>query len=57
MGFNVIDKIIKDCGIKVSQSKFKGMYTQDSINGEKVLILKPQTYMNLSGESVAAFRN
>lgn len=57
MGFNVIDKIAKDCGIKVSQSKFKGIYAQENINGEKVLILKPQTFMNLSGESVVAFRN
>lgn len=57
MGFNVIDKITEDCGIKVSQSKFKGIYTQETIEGEKVLILKPQTYMNLSGESVVAFRN
>lgn len=57
MGFNVIDKISEDCGIKVSQSKFKGIYGQDTIEGEKVLILKPQTFMNLSGESVVAFRN
>lgn len=57
MGFNVIDKITRDCGISVSQSKFKGIYGTGTINGEKVLILKPQTYMNLSGESVVAFRN
>lgn len=57
MGFNVIDKITKDCGINVSQSKFKGIYTIENICGKKVLILKPQTFMNLSGESVVAFRN
>lgn len=57
MGFNVIDKITEDCGIKVSQSKFKGMYTKSKIEGKEVLILKPQTYMNLSGESVVAFKN
>lgn len=34
------------------KSKFKGEYTDISINGEKVYFLKPQTYMNLSGESV-----
>lgn len=34
------------------KSKFKGLYTDTSIGGEKVYFLKPQTYMNLSGESV-----
>jgi len=57
MGFNVIDKITKDCDIKISQSKFKGLYGLDNIYGNKVLILKPQTYMNLSGECVVAFKN
>ena len=57
MGFNVINKIAKDCDIKVSQSKFKGMYTVEYINGEKVILLKPQTYMNLSGESIIEFKN
>ena len=57
MGFNVIDKITKDCDIKISQSKFKGMYTVENINGEKVVLLKPQTYMNSSGESVIEFKN
>ena len=57
MGFNVINKIAKDCDIKVSQSKFKGLYTVENINGEKVILLKPQTYMNLSGESIIQFKN
>lgn len=57
MGFSVIDKIAKDCDIKISQSKFKGMYTVENINGQKVILLKPQTYMNSSGESVIEFKN
>ena len=57
MGFNVINKIAKDCDIKISQSKFKGIYTVENINGEKVIFLKPQTYMNSSGESVIEFKN
>lgn len=57
MGFNVIDKLAKDCDIKISQSKFKGIYKQENINGEKVIFLKPQTYMNLSGESIIQFKN
>ncbi len=57
MGFNVINKIAKDCDIKVSQSKFKGLYAVEHINGKKVILLKPQTYMNSSGESVIEFKN
>lgn len=57
MGFNVINEIAKDCDIKISQSKFKGLYEIVHINGEKVILLKPQTYMNSSGESVIEFKN
>jgi len=57
MGFNVIDKFTKDCDILVTQSKFKGIYGTGTINEEKIIILKPQTFMNSSGESVVAFRN
>ncbi len=57
MGFNVIDKIAKDCDIRISQSKFKGMYTVENIYEKKVIFLKPQTYMNSSGESVIEFKN
>ncbi len=38
--------------IELSQTKFKGLYGQGMVNGEKVFLLKPLTYMNLSGESV-----
>ena len=57
MGFKVINKIAKDCDIKISQSKFNGLYTIEHINGEKVIFLKPQTYMNSSGECVIEFKN
>ena len=55
MGFNVINKIAKDCDIKLTQSKFNGLYTIENINGEKVILLEPQTYMNLSGKSIKQF--
>lgn len=52
MGFNVINKIAKQYEIEVSKNKFKGLYGSGIIEGEKVILLKPQTFMNLSGESI-----
>ena len=52
MGFNTINKLAKENNIEVNKSKFKGLYGTGIIQGKKVILLKPQTYMNLSGESV-----
>lgn len=52
IGFEVIDYISKEYGIKVNKIKHKGLIGEGFIDGEKILFLKPQTYMNLSGESV-----
>ena len=52
MGFNVINEISKEYSIDINKSKFKGLYGDGTIENEKVILLKPQTYMNLSGESV-----
>lgn len=52
MGFNAINKIAEQYGIKVTKNKFQGLYESALIEGEKVILLKPQTYMNLSGESI-----
>ena len=52
VGFDVIDKISSRYNIKVNRVKFKGMYGEGFINNEKVILLKPSTYMNLSGESL-----
>ena len=52
MGFNVINKLSEKYGIEVNKSKFKGLVGNGIIEGEKVILLKPQTFMNLSGESV-----
>jgi PTH1 family peptidyl-tRNA hydrolase len=52
VGFDCIDYCAKELNIDLTQSKFKGIYGQGMVNGEKVFLLKPLTYMNLSGESV-----
>ena len=52
MGFNVINKISEKYGIEVNKKKFDGLIGEGMIEGEKVLLLKPQTYMNLSGKSI-----
>ena len=52
MGFNVINKISEKYGIEVNKKKFDGLLGEGIIEGEKVILLKPQTYMNLSGKSI-----
>ena len=53
VGFQVLDLIADRYKISLSRIKFKSVYGEGSINGEKVILAKPQTYMNASGESVA----
>jgi PTH1 family peptidyl-tRNA hydrolase len=57
MGFNVINKLSEKYGIEVNKSKFKALYGTGTIEEEKVILVKPQTYMNLSGEAVQEFVN
>lgn len=52
MGFDTINKIAKKYNIEFSKTKFKGIYGTGTIEGEKVILLKPQTFMNLSGKSI-----
>jgi peptidyl-tRNA hydrolase, PTH1 family len=54
IGFEVIDALSQQLSIPLDQSKFKGLYGIGFYKGEKVLLLKPLTYMNLSGESIRA---
>lgn len=56
MGFDVINEITKNTGIKVTKSKFNALYGMGEIDGKKVILVKPQTFMNLSGESVIKFK-
>ena len=51
-GFRALDILAGNLGVKVDKLKFQGLYTQTTYNGKKVFLLKPQTYMNLSGRSV-----
>lgn len=57
MGFNVINKLAEKYEIEVTKNNFKGLYGTGTIEGKKVILLKPQTYMNLSGESIIAIKN
>lgn len=54
VGFEVIDVLADRLGTTVEEKKFRGYYGRGIIGGEKVILLKPQTFMNLSGESVRA---
>ena len=55
MGFDTINKIAKSLDINLDKSKFKGIYGTGMVNNEKIILLKPQTFMNLSGECVKEF--
>lgn len=57
IGFEVVNKISEKYNIKVKKTKFKALYGTGTINNEKVILVKPQTFMNLSGESVQEFVN
>ncbi len=52
VGFEAIDAISKNFGIEVNHKEHKGIVGKGIINGSKVILVKPQTYMNLSGECV-----
>ena len=54
VGFMVADAIHDKYGFAPYKVKFDGLISEGKIDGEKVYLLKPQTYMNLSGESVRA---
>ncbi len=54
IGFDCIDRCAELMGIELNELKFKGVFGKGAINGQKLILLKPLTYMNLSGESVRA---
>lgn len=52
IGFLAVDAIARRHGFPAFREKFQGLITEGTIDGERVLLLKPQTYMNSSGDSV-----
>jgi PTH1 family peptidyl-tRNA hydrolase len=57
LGFGVVDRLAERHGISVGQKKFHGKFGSGSIGDKRVGLLKPLTYMNLSGEAVTAAVN
>lgn len=51
-GFRAIDLLAEKLSCRIDKAKFQGLYGQCTYDGKKLFILKPQTYMNLSGRSV-----
>lgn len=57
IGYIFIDSLADKLGVSIDKKKFNGLYTEAVINNEKVLLVKPLSYMNLSGEVVEKFVN
>ena len=55
MGFDTVNKVAQNNSIEINKSKFNSLYGIGTIEGEKVVLLKPQTYMNLSGTAIRDF--
>lgn len=55
MGFDVINKIAQKNDISMNRTKFNAIYGTGVVENEKVILIKPQTFMNNSGEAVAEF--
>jgi len=57
IGFMIIDNYANKNNLKIDKNKFNGLYTQFNYKNEKVILLKPQKYMNLSGEVIRDYVN
>lgn len=51
-GFMAADESETDAGVKIVKARFKALTAQIKLNGQSVLLMKPQTFMNLSGDAV-----
>lgn len=52
VGFRAVDALAKEAGVKIDRAKFQALTAQATVDGVRVLLMKPQTYMNLSGVAV-----
>ncbi len=57
MGFEAIDAVAAKYNIDIKKAKFNALYGEGIIEGEKVVLVKPQTFMNLSGEAIREFKS
>ena len=56
-GFMALDHYLKKNSLTLDKDKFEGLWTKQKINGEDVIFLEPQTFMNDSGKSIAQVAN
>ena len=56
IGFMAVDRLSKKLNIPFNKAKFNALFGQGKYNGEIVFLIKPLTYMNLSGNAVAEFK-
>ena len=57
IGFIALDMLADKLGIEIKKAKHKALIGEGTLAGEKIVLAKPQTYMNLSGESILDIRN
>lgn len=57
VGFMALDSIANHYNVEFNETKFKSVYTSIRVNNEKVILMKPQTYVNLSGSAVVSMMN
>ncbi len=57
MGFEALDAVAAKYDIDIKKVKFNAIYGEGTIEGERVVLVKPQTFMNLSGESIREFKS
>jgi len=57
VGFLVIDEFCKKNNITLNEKKFNGIYSSTTINNDKIILLKPLNYINLSGEVIKSYIN
>lgn len=57
VGFEVLDAVAAKYDIDIKRAKLRGLYGEGRIGGERVVLVKPQTFMNLSGECIREFKS